>query len=193
MSNLQEAYEAIRAGDLVTAQAIAADVLKTNQQNAEAWFVLGEATTGERKIVFIKKAVKLDPTLQAAQDRLDELENPQPAPVLKITPADFDNFGSGQPDEETAEPTWGEEPEEPVLAWSEPQKAAVVPDKPAAVASSPAPVATKPAEKAPKSKPTAEAAPPTRIYNTLGIGVSLMLAIIMFVLFVQTLMAYFSG
>ncbi|MDA0246476.1 MAG: hypothetical protein OT477_23970 [Chloroflexi bacterium] len=189
MSNLQEAYEAIESGDLVTAQAIAAELLKTNQQDAEAWFILSEATAGDRKLIFLQKAIKLNPNLSIARERLAELERPAvPEPVLP--PADFDRFGEPEPITEPeikVTKNWQEAlKEEPVVtpkisSLREPEVEAAWEKEvePTAVASPP-----------PSKRPKAPAQP-SQLFNTLGIGVSLLLAIIMILLLFQALAAYF--
>jgi hypothetical protein len=181
MSNLQEAYEAIEQGDLVTAQAIAAELLKTDQQNAEVWFILSEATEGDRRIIFLNKAIKLDPNLTVAQERLAELQRPpEPEPVLPAV--DFEQFGAPEPEPEfKVSKDWQEALRKPLPDVVPKAKPALVVEpepepEPAAVSSKPA-----------KVTPTE----PSQLFNTLGIGVSLMLAVIMLVLFIQALMAAF--
>jgi hypothetical protein len=179
MSNLQEAYEAIEQGDLVTAQAIAAELLKTDQQNAELWFILSEATAGDRRLIFLNKAIKLDPNLIVAQERLAELQRP-PEPEPALPAVDFEQFGAPEPEPELqVSKDWQEALRKPLPDAVPKAKPALVVEpepEPAAVPSKPAP-----------ATPTE----PSTLFNTLGIGVSLMLAVIMLVLFIQALMAAF--
>ena len=187
MSTLQEAYEAIEQGDLVTAQALAAEMLKANQQDAEAWFILSEATAGDRKLVFLNKAIKLNPNLKVAQERLAELQRPpEPEPILPS--ADFDRFGEPEPEPEVqVSKDWQ-------AALRKPLPEPVAEPKPApAPEPTPTPTAVSQpttAEPAPSKPAKAEPAQPSQLFNTLGIGVSLLLAIILLLQFVQALMAY---
>jgi hypothetical protein len=59
---------------------LAGAVLKEDPQNGEAWFLLGEATEGDRKLLFMKKAQKLDPLNQEYTARIAELTAPPPPP-----------------------------------------------------------------------------------------------------------------
>ncbi|MEM8857688.1 MAG: hypothetical protein AAGD96_05175 [Chloroflexota bacterium] len=74
MINLQTAWEAIEKGDSVEAQSIVAQILRDDPNNAEAWMVLGEAVSGDRKELFFRKALQLDPDLEIAKQRLEQLE-----------------------------------------------------------------------------------------------------------------------
>lgn len=203
MSSLQEAYEALDNGDTRTAQAIAADLLKSDQGNAEAWFILSEAVTGDRKLVFLKKAVKLDPTLDAVQARLAEAEGrpwpePEPEPITEFPDTDFDAFDPIAPAEDNlqTEMTAVEELiEEPVEKQVEEVVAAE--DAPS---TKPTPVFEEEAifppreEKETALQPTPatqtdkanEPAPPSQLVNTAGFIISLALFLIMFYLFVAS-------
>jgi len=74
MRNLQTAWEAIEKGDRVEAQSLVAQILRDDPRNAEAWMVLGEAVSGERQVLFLRKALQLNPDLELARERLEELE-----------------------------------------------------------------------------------------------------------------------
>ncbi|MFK7804600.1 MAG: hypothetical protein AB8G95_23390 [Anaerolineae bacterium] len=74
MRNLQTAWEAIEKGDRVEAQSLVAQILRDDPRNAEAWMVLGEAVSGERQVLFLRKALQLNPDLTLARERLEELE-----------------------------------------------------------------------------------------------------------------------
>ena len=74
MLNLQAAWEAIEKGDSVEAQSIVAQILRDDPKNAEAWMVLGEAVSGDRRELFLRKALQLDPNLKIAEDKLAEIE-----------------------------------------------------------------------------------------------------------------------
>lgn len=90
-TQLQQAREALAGNNPQLAQALVAAVLQDDPQNGEAWFLLSEATEGERKLIFLKKANKLDPDNSEIQARLDELTGvtrqvepapePEPEPV----------------------------------------------------------------------------------------------------------------
>ena len=74
MINLQTAWEAIEKGDSVEAQSIVAQILRDDPNNAEAWMILSEAVSGDRKELFLRKALQLDPDLEVARQRLAQLE-----------------------------------------------------------------------------------------------------------------------
>ena len=79
MINLQTAWEAIEKGDNVEAQSIVAQILRDDPNNAEAWMILSEAVSGDRKELFLRKALQLNPELEIAQERLAQLESFKPA------------------------------------------------------------------------------------------------------------------
>ena len=74
MRNLQTAWEAIEKGDHVEAQSLVAQILRDDPRNAEAWMILGEAVSGDRQVLFLRKALQLNPDLEPAKARLEELE-----------------------------------------------------------------------------------------------------------------------
>lgn len=75
MRTLQTAWEAIEKGDHVEAQSLVAQMLRDDPQNAEAWMVLGEAVSGDRQVLFLRKALQLNPDLERAKNKLAELES----------------------------------------------------------------------------------------------------------------------
>ncbi len=85
-TQLQQARESLAKGDQALAQALAAAVLQEEPQNGEAWFLLSEATEGERKAIFLKKAGKLAPDNEEIQARLYELTAPPSTPVVTSEP-----------------------------------------------------------------------------------------------------------
>lgn len=85
-TQLQQARESLAKGDQALAQALAAAVLQEEPQNGEAWFLLSEATDGERKAIFLKKASKLAPDNKEIQARLHELTAPSSPPVVTSEP-----------------------------------------------------------------------------------------------------------
>lgn len=192
MSSLQEAREAIQSGNLPAAQAIIADVLKSDQNNAEAWFLLSEATAGDRKLIFLNKAINLDPNLQEAVQRKAELEGtaePEPEPELMpepeeeendgssfstIPPADFEAFGDPEDDEP-------EEEELPIATPAETQ--AMSPSPPASVSPS--------AVQSASTDEDAEEAAPSNLINTLGFAFSLALSAVLFILFIRAVLDLF--
>ena len=158
MRNLQAAWEAIEKGDRVEAQSIVAQILRDDPKNAEAWMVLGEAVSGERQVLFLRKAVQLDPNLKIAQDRLEALESAQKAVV-----SDADQDG-----------TELEVPEGVVL------DAPTVPIEDRVDAARPAP---RPAEHSP-SRRSAPVQPQSNIWNTLAliiIALGILAAIFFFI------------
>lgn len=79
-TQLQQAREFLAKGDMALVQALAGAVLKEEPQNGEAWFLLSEASEGERKAIFLKKAGKLAPDNEEIQARLATLAGGPPSP-----------------------------------------------------------------------------------------------------------------
>ncbi len=78
MSSLQDAQQALANGDLDEVQAIAAGLLKTDPNSAEAWYILSQAVSGDRQEIFKNKALLLDPDIESKMgtsepDLVDEL------------------------------------------------------------------------------------------------------------------------
>ena len=63
MDEMQSAWDAIRSGEIVKAQRIAATLAKNNPDNADAWYLLSKAVSGERQETFRRKALSLDPAV----------------------------------------------------------------------------------------------------------------------------------
>lgn len=111
MSTLDDAREALLGGDLANAQAIAADLLKTDPDNAGAWYVLGEAVEGDRKEIFQKKALTLNPDIAsefAPDVSLDDfaddflIEDSAEDDVMSLGSSDFPSL-SGPVDDDSDE------------------------------------------------------------------------------------------
>ncbi|MFT7584779.1 MAG: cytochrome c-type biogenesis protein CcmH/NrfG [Cellvibrionaceae bacterium] len=84
MRNLQTAWKAIEMGDHVEAQSLVAQILRDDPRNAEAWMVLGEAVSGERQVLFLRKALQLDPSLTLARQRLEEITEAEQSESVAI-------------------------------------------------------------------------------------------------------------
>lgn len=199
MSSLQEAREAIQSGNLTAAQAIIADVLKSDQNNAEAWFLLSEATEGDRKFIFLNKALNLDPNLEEAIERKAQLEGtaePEPEPESEpesvqeeieektfatIPPANFDDFGD---EEEDASEDILEEPAVTVPAVE------IQSPPPASPALSPAAdIAVQ--KKEDKKETETEEPTPSNMLNNVGFAFSLALSAVLLILFLRAVMDLF--
>lgn len=167
---LQQAIVAARTGDGQTAQALLAQALENDPNNAEAWFLLGNLVESDaRQAAYLQKAVALNPDHPQARARLaafstatlvdaertPETAEPIPAPIIQpylTAPA---------PEEEAPLPDWLQElslepeEEETPLATAE-EKERLEKSPPAKPEKAPA--------RAPKSKPTPtyEAAPQPR-------------------------------
>ena len=190
MSSLQEAREAIGSGNQTAAQAIIAELLKSDQNNAEAWFLLSEATEGDRKLIFLNKALNLDPNLREAIQRKAELEGtaepePEPEPEKEeeeeedssfatIPPADFEVFG--EPDEE-------EDPQQEGMAVAPPATTGAMSPPPSAAVSPP------PAQQAPQKEDEEPA--PSSMVNTIGFAFSLALSAVLLILFIRAVLDLF--
>jgi len=115
MSTLEDAREALLGGDLANAQAIAADLLKTDPDNAGAWYVLSEAVEGDRKEIFQKKALALNPDIASefmpelpSDEEIDELlsEDVAQDEVMSLNSSDFPSL-RGPSDEDELETDMG--------------------------------------------------------------------------------------
>lgn len=77
-SQLQHAYELIKAGQPNQARKILIPVLRAQPNLSEGWFLLGHAvSTPREKIRCFQRAVELDPTDLAAKKQLDRLVPPK--------------------------------------------------------------------------------------------------------------------
>ena len=64
MSSLQDARDALQRGDLEQVQIITADLLKSDPDSADAWYMLSHAVEGDRQQIFMQKALALDPEIE---------------------------------------------------------------------------------------------------------------------------------
>lgn len=85
-NQLQQALTAIRVGQTAEARTLLVQVVKTNRQNTQAWFLLSyvvETTT--QRIECLQRALAIQPDYQPAQNRLSKLKNNTKA-KLKLPP-----------------------------------------------------------------------------------------------------------
>ena len=75
MSSLQDARDALQRGDLEQVQVITADLLKSDPNSAEAWYILSQAVDGDRQQIFKQKALALDPEVEAQFEPESDVEN----------------------------------------------------------------------------------------------------------------------
>lgn len=199
MSSLQDARNALNLGDNTTAQAIIADVLKVDQNNAEAWFLLSEAVEGDRKLIFLNKALKLNPNIEEEMQQQAELESAaevEPEFELEfedeedgigmdtITPADFDSFGQLEEDEE-----FDEQDDEMEVALQDIERNEAIATVP--VESQRAALATSTTNQLSNNGRVDSQKESSNLLNTVGLAVSLLLSVILFILFVQALLNLF--
>ncbi len=72
---LQQAIQAARLGQTNEAQFLLTQVLKDNPEEVQAWFLLSHLVDSEQKqLVYLRKAVALDPHHEKAAQRLAQLE-----------------------------------------------------------------------------------------------------------------------
>lgn len=164
---LQQAQQALAAGNKRKAQALIADVLKAEPANGEAWYLLGEATDDNRKEVYLKRAVQLLPNHAQANQRLKELTAPPAVtrPEIKTPP--------------TPEPVF-EKPFTPPPTTPEPMV-----NRPVAIPPTPTPP---PAKVEPKTPAAKEAKPGRQIdWYLVGMVFCLILALILAFLIFQQL------
>jgi hypothetical protein len=86
---LQQAIVAARTGDGRTAQALLAQALENDPNNAEAWFLLGSLVESDaRQVAYLQKAVALDPGHPHAHVRLAQRQ--EASPPATLIDADWD-------------------------------------------------------------------------------------------------------
>ena len=81
---MSQAIAAARSGQSQKAQALLAQILKADQSNVNAWFLLSHLVDDPaKKTAFLKRILALDPSHQKAQQALTVLE-PKPEPVEEL-------------------------------------------------------------------------------------------------------------
>ena len=86
---IQKAYQLMKEGKTQEAQAILVPIVKTNQNIAEAWFLLGFTMDDPGKRIYaFQQVLRIDPSNQAAQQQIDKLraQRAQQAPKPSISP-----------------------------------------------------------------------------------------------------------
>ena len=74
-TQLQEAVTAIKAGKRQVAGRLLKEILVSDHQNVQAWFLLSYVVeTAQQKIACLERALKLDPAHQGDQKRLSILD-----------------------------------------------------------------------------------------------------------------------
>jgi hypothetical protein len=90
---LQQAIDAAKAGDRVTARRILKQVLREDQNNETAWFLYAQVTDKpEHAVSSLKKVLEINPYNERARKMLDQMtpkEAPKPDPNA---PWDYDRF-----------------------------------------------------------------------------------------------------
>jgi hypothetical protein len=87
---LQQAYEMIRANRKVDAQAILMPILKADEDNANAWWLLANALTDPAEIrEALENVLRLRPTDSKAQQMLDNLNARSPADEFPVGDTGF--------------------------------------------------------------------------------------------------------
>ncbi len=83
MTSLQEAIDATRSGNHIEAQKILADILKSDNENTQAWYLLPLLVDcPEKKEAYLNRVLALDPMHEKAQE---ELAASIPAPTSTLT------------------------------------------------------------------------------------------------------------
>ncbi len=84
-SQTQQAIDAYRSGDKVTARRILSQVVRQEPGNARAWYLLSQVVDQSDQAVFcLKKVLEIDPSNGQALERLERL---QPPPARPVPPA----------------------------------------------------------------------------------------------------------
>lgn len=129
MNEMQSAWKAIRSGETAKAQRIAATLAKNDPNNADAWYLLSEAVSGERQDIFRRKALALDSAV--AGRYLDEpaegvAEEVAPAEeALRADtdlPAEFFAYPDNRPEVDLPEPVEAEKSAPPAAASRRPRR-----------------------------------------------------------------------
>lgn len=120
---LQQAIAAVRSGQKKEAQFLLTQVLKEDPDESQAWFLLSQIVDSEQKrLVYLRKTVDLNPDHELAAQRLAQLEGVEPVAEVSLpeeaVEADPELAMETYPEaEEEVEPE-GNEPE-----WGEPMAA----------------------------------------------------------------------
>ncbi len=105
MDNLlwDQAQQAISAGNTREAHVHLAKLLKQEPKNVDAWYLLSAISVSEKKEIFLKKILKLDPDHAQAATDLEALRQPaemateisMPADAVSTDEGDFELQSSG--------------------------------------------------------------------------------------------------
>lgn len=111
---MSQAITAARSGQSQKAQVLLAQILKEDQTNVNAWFLLSHLVDApEKKTAFLKRVITLDPQHQKAQQALasikpkdaivaDKEQAPVPEPITASTPEPISETQSVAEEQETA-------------------------------------------------------------------------------------------
>lgn len=94
-ATLQDAIAAVRSGETERAQILAAEVIQTNPDDANAWYLLSQLVESDaRRAVYLNKVLSLDPGHERARAEYESLPidasavlGPVPTPVAEATAA----------------------------------------------------------------------------------------------------------
>lgn len=82
---IQEAIQAARSGDKETARKILSQVVRSEPNNARAWYLLSQVIEDDEKAVFcLEQVLKIDPNNTQARERLEKYR-PEPVNVEEVT------------------------------------------------------------------------------------------------------------
>jgi pimeloyl-ACP methyl ester carboxylesterase len=84
---IQKAYGLIKAGKLEEAQAVLIPLVRTNQNIAEVWYLLGFTLADPQKRLFaFEQVIRIDPANQPAQNQIDKLLAKKSSPLPPAPP-----------------------------------------------------------------------------------------------------------
>lgn len=94
---LQKAYELIKVGNQPEALAILIPIIKTNQNIAEAWYLMGFAVTErEKRLYAFEQVVRIDPSNQSAKNQIAKLTVIKPVTSPFTVMPDLSNMPAPQ-------------------------------------------------------------------------------------------------
>jgi hypothetical protein len=211
---LAGAIEATRAGDTKLAQLQLTRLLKEDPNHAQGWYLLSMLVdSGEKKTLFLKKVLAIDPEHAKAREQLSALEfeatvvtavpTPTSAPVVEETPPVVDEADTGKQHYVTgvAElPSWLQEEEgddfleEPLTQVSIPMPESNLGAKPAPISPADESVTAEkvllPPEPAaaappppPKAKTSPKSPPPSLQTRTLNLAILVLIVLALLITF----------
>ena len=195
-ASLQDAIAAVRAGETERAQLLAAEVIRDNPDDANAWYLLSQLVDSDaRRAVYLHKALALEPEHSRARAEFDALpatavaslwgtDVPQPVATEAVATEVF--APAVEVFEESAAAEAEAQPEAPP-EWLRPLSPEPVPTT--ATTATPTPVVEAPPASAPARPRQTPPPPPPRRQNN-GALTALLVILLLLTLAVLAVLAY---